>query len=343
MARKHSLASRGAEPPKIDDLKLINGIGPGVEKRLNGVGIYTFAQLATLSPADIAASVADLAGLSAERIIKQDWIGQARKLASESISSEAQEGTRQVATSTGLVEPQVSIKRDQPVSLPVEPQKESATVPSREGLHPATFTVELLLDQNYHIHSTHVMHVQSRRENTWRGLPEGQLLVDFMSQNAGPGIPSVEPAFPNIEEPRHAPPIVVEKAKPRLAGTFRVRAMELVGIESENLGKMLPGEQPFNVRLTLDLSELNVPGGSPLNYKASIYGKSLGSISGLVVGEAQGIIKSTDTAIINVVGNLLSQGTYEVAATVALALSGTKPTARSGTIALINGGLIRVY
>jgi hypothetical protein len=91
MSKKRSETSRGKEPPEIDDLKLINGIGPAVERRLHGVGIYTYAQLAALSPADIAAAVADLAGLSAERIIKQDWIGQARKLASEPISSEAQE------------------------------------------------------------------------------------------------------------------------------------------------------------------------------------------------------------------------------------------------------------
>ena len=90
MSKKRSDTSRGAEPPEIDDLKLINGIGPAVERRLHSVGIYTYAQLAALSPADIAAAVADLAGLSAERIIKQDWIGQARKLSSETVSSETQ-------------------------------------------------------------------------------------------------------------------------------------------------------------------------------------------------------------------------------------------------------------
>jgi predicted flap endonuclease-1-like 5' DNA nuclease len=84
MARRSSSTSMAVKPPNTDDLKLINGIGPGVESRLHGVGIYTFAQLAALSPADIAASVSGLAGLTTERIIKQDWIGQARKLASES-------------------------------------------------------------------------------------------------------------------------------------------------------------------------------------------------------------------------------------------------------------------
>src|SRR5258708_5358151 len=104
MSKKRSDSSRSVEPPEIDDLKLINGIGPAVERRLHGVGIYTYAQLAALSPADIAAAVADLAGLSAERIIKQDWIGQARKLVSASISSEAQE---EVETPAELMVPPV--------------------------------------------------------------------------------------------------------------------------------------------------------------------------------------------------------------------------------------------
>lgn len=90
MARKDSHTSRALEPPETDDLKLIQGISPAVERRLHSVGIYTFAQLAALSPADIAAPVAGLSGMTAERIIKQDWIGQAYKLATSSISTESQ-------------------------------------------------------------------------------------------------------------------------------------------------------------------------------------------------------------------------------------------------------------
>jgi len=97
MSEERSDTSRSLEQPDRDDLKLINGIGIAVEDRLHDHGIYTFAQLVALSPADIAAAIAGLAGLSAERIIKQGWIGQARKLASKSVSSEAQEGIEALA------------------------------------------------------------------------------------------------------------------------------------------------------------------------------------------------------------------------------------------------------
>src|SRR5690348_15660883 len=89
MAGKRSPTNRDSRLSQSDDFKLIRGIGPAVEKRLNGVGIYTFAQLAILSPADVAAAVVDLASLSSERIIKQNWIGQARELAAGSVAHEA--------------------------------------------------------------------------------------------------------------------------------------------------------------------------------------------------------------------------------------------------------------
>jgi ribosomal protein L27 len=46
-----------------DDLKLIEGIGPKVEKALNDAGVTTFAQLATMSPDDIVRIVKVEAGV----------------------------------------------------------------------------------------------------------------------------------------------------------------------------------------------------------------------------------------------------------------------------------------
>src|SRR6266545_4105800 len=86
MASTHSRAPRAGGSQGADDFRLISGIGPAVESRLHSAGILTFAQLAALSPDDIAALVAGLTGLSAERIVKQGWIGQARELAAEMAS-----------------------------------------------------------------------------------------------------------------------------------------------------------------------------------------------------------------------------------------------------------------
>lgn len=98
--KNYPSGSDSGEPFLKDDLQLINGIGPAIVKRLNGVGINTFTHLAALSPADIAAAIADLSGLSAERIIKQDWIGQARKLA----ANEVQQGVETPVAEAPLLE-----------------------------------------------------------------------------------------------------------------------------------------------------------------------------------------------------------------------------------------------
>ncbi|MBX5157518.1 5' DNA nuclease [Rhizobium sp. NZLR1b] len=64
---------------KVDDLKLIAGIGPKLEQVLNDRGIRSFAEIAAWSTEDIARLDAEL-GVNG-RIDRDDWIGQAKVLA----------------------------------------------------------------------------------------------------------------------------------------------------------------------------------------------------------------------------------------------------------------------
>lgn len=48
-------AAKKASKKTGDDLKVINGIGPAFEKRLNAMGIFTFADLAAMTPEKAAA------------------------------------------------------------------------------------------------------------------------------------------------------------------------------------------------------------------------------------------------------------------------------------------------
>jgi len=64
-----------------DDLKRINGIGPGIEKTLHGLGIFHFRQIAELSPDNIVWIDQHLAFPG--RIEREDWIGQAKTLMQE--------------------------------------------------------------------------------------------------------------------------------------------------------------------------------------------------------------------------------------------------------------------
>ncbi|MBN9257139.1 MULTISPECIES: NADH-ubiquinone dehydrogenase [unclassified Mesorhizobium] len=75
------------QPKAIDrpampaDLKAISGIGPKLEKVLNGLGIWTYAQIAAWTPEEIA-WVDDYLSFRG-RIARDDWIGQAAALAAD--------------------------------------------------------------------------------------------------------------------------------------------------------------------------------------------------------------------------------------------------------------------
>ncbi|NRB50097.1 MAG: DUF1049 domain-containing protein [Saprospiraceae bacterium] len=62
-----------------DDLTLINGVGPFIEKKLNDIGIYTYKQIAEFDGPKIEQVTRDVAYFPG-RIEKDDWVGQAKKL-----------------------------------------------------------------------------------------------------------------------------------------------------------------------------------------------------------------------------------------------------------------------
>lgn len=66
------------KPASPDDLKEISGIGPKLEQVLNGLGIWTYGQVAAWSPEEIA-WVDDMLGFRG-RIGRDDWVGQATAL-----------------------------------------------------------------------------------------------------------------------------------------------------------------------------------------------------------------------------------------------------------------------
>jgi predicted flap endonuclease-1-like 5' DNA nuclease len=72
--------------PGRDDLKLIKGVGPAIEKTLNELGISRFDQIAQMSEYDIDRVAHRLKGFRS-RIYREDWIGQARDLYDQKVSS----------------------------------------------------------------------------------------------------------------------------------------------------------------------------------------------------------------------------------------------------------------
>ena len=67
-----------ADSTTKDDLKLVKGIGPVYEDKLNELGIYSFEQLTKLTPEAIEI-IEDLTNFPG-RVEREDWIGQANEL-----------------------------------------------------------------------------------------------------------------------------------------------------------------------------------------------------------------------------------------------------------------------
>ena len=387
MTSKRSSSKKTLETARIDDLKLINGIGQTVEKRLRDDGIYSFVQLAAFLPGDVAAKLRGLPGMSAKRIIREDWIGQARKLAEITTLSEAHKDFEpaavssvpseypQVTTFTAkesesikvqkeLENPedselvdrlQVPVEQKPPIPLThivtpwVEPQKDTETMASKEKFHPATFTIELQLDENKEVHSVRVVHAESQREHSWTGWPSTQLL-DYLSESVELHIPLDEPALAESEKPEQVPaqitasePHTSPVTQRSLTGTLHLRDMKIQIAGGTEPRRLLPHDQPFDVRLTLDLSECIVPDRKSLDYKVVIYRKTRSDPSGQIVVETEGTIEPAENVTIDVAGNILEVGSYLLAAKVILALPGTKPTSQASCIAEIEGGRVRIY
>ena len=70
-----------------DDLKMIKGVGPAIEKTLNELGISRFDQIAQMSEYDIDRVANRLKGFRS-RIYREDWIGQARNLHDQKVSNQ---------------------------------------------------------------------------------------------------------------------------------------------------------------------------------------------------------------------------------------------------------------
>ena len=66
-------------PAVSDDLRAVRGIGPSMERKLHGLGIVSYRQLALLDGAELERVRAELTDFR-NRIEREDWVGQARAL-----------------------------------------------------------------------------------------------------------------------------------------------------------------------------------------------------------------------------------------------------------------------
>ncbi len=317
MTRKQSRIPDTIPPKKFDDFRLIKGIGSALSGRLQREGIRTYNELASMSPSQLAEKIG---GLSTKQITKQDWIGQARKLAPPKT-------------------------RSKPI------RKETAKQTIRQ--HYENFTIEFLLDEKKVMHRTRVMHVQSGDADTWAGW-EAEQLISFLVRHTGAHIPVKKPESPEtstiptrslkdseemagvmeVKRLDILPPVsnICEATQPSaetikpisyspvntsLTGMLRLKDFKVLPTGCDTQNGALRQSMPYHVRLTLDLTDASIPDNTLFKYKATITFKQLGGASYLVAEESKTIILS-ECATLDLPCTSLPPGLYRPEAFVRL-------------------------
>ena len=311
-------------PP--DDFKQIKGIGPATERRLHEAGIHTYEQLASTEADALAKIGAGLVGMSPERVIQEDWRGQAQELA----------------------------------------QKHS---PSANGQHYATFTVELLLDQDNGVRRTRVVHVQDdAHKETWAGW-EDQRLVQFITGHAG-----LKTAV-KVEQTEAAANAETAQTKPTNFNIEPVDELLMVFTKTQPTAHTPQQEQPqvrasvaqtnepspqavqetvtvattktvfehgrfFDVQLQLDLSQIDHAQNTPLRYQSAIFAVDMVAGARAKIGATQGSIEAIqDEFALQIPAQIQSPGTYRLEAE--MNLSWLPSTSDLSTAA--KGTLVHIY
>jgi len=126
-----------------------------------------------------------------------------------------------------------------------------------------------------------------------------------------------------------------------IGGVLRLSDLSAISSEEMLPPSFLRGSKPFNVRLTLDLTEVAAPSAEALEYQASIYAKSIGG-SRQIVGQTYGTLLRTDRVAIDVESIGLQSGTYRLEAVVSVDRQSYAARTRPGLRAMIESSLIQV-
>jgi hypothetical protein len=114
--------------------------------------------------------------------------------------------------------------------------------------------------------------------------------------------------------------------------------MEVMTPGSDQPVNFLRQNQPYVVRLTLDLTEMNERGDLPLLYKASVFGRQLGGARHLI-GEIVSTLRFSKSVNLDINGIALPPGTYRLEAFAEIRYDETRP----GPTDSLRGGLLQVH
>lgn len=195
----------------------------------------------------------------------------------------------------------------------------------------ATFRIDLYPRQGHY--QGRIEHLLTKQKKPFTNLDQ-DIIMDFISSH----LPQAEAV--HVEEPE---PAVVQPAEQAPSAEEHVEEPEplseaMAGLAINVPGKIVPHDQPFQVQLTLDLTNV-AEHDIPLGYKASIYVKPLIGAR-QIVGEFDDTITSAEVVSIDTKARISQVGTYRLEAALTSSLAEGKPAPYT---AFVENGLLQVY
>ncbi|WP_420641629.1 helix-hairpin-helix domain-containing protein [Candidatus Leptofilum sp.] len=233
-----------------------------------------------------------------------------------------------------------------------------------DGQRYATFTVELLLDEDNSVRRTRVVHVQEESKKSWSGW-RPKAVKQFIAAQAGlaaqPKAKAVtatdaaeQTAVPtqtvtSIDEltMQFVSPVDDDQPETAVAPSPEADTPLQTGVAAQPLSVelntpniLLEHGHAFNVQLYLDLETISLEKQTPLNYQAAIYAAQLGGTARHKVGTAYGAINTNAKKVaITVPTQIGAPGTYRLEAEMAIAWIPSTPDITANT----KGGLLHIY
>jgi Helix-hairpin-helix domain len=277
-----------------DDFQKIAGIGPVLALRLWNAGILTYDDLARRTPAEIAATLADVAGISAERIASQNWTGQAREL--------------------GEPPPEASVPSQHYAAFHIEFLLESDNRVRRTKVHhhqtdardawPGWDEGRLL--------SFLRDRIQPPAAAMAADTP-GPEQAHMQTKDQGPastrGTPTSQPS-PSV--PEHLP-------------SLSLSIEELAPVRGGQRSYLQSPDDPNSVRLTMRISSAGTLTHDAFDFSATIATRTFEGHHRSPLGTTQGVIRVSDPLSVEVPGRALPVGLYRLVATVDIYPAGHSP------------------
>ena len=290
-----------------DDFQKINGIGRVLERRLWDAGILTYSDLAERTPEEIAA----VAGVSAERIARENWIGQARELAGPP--------------------PKASIPRQYDATFHVQFRLESDNrVRSTKVRHHQTdvgdewpgWDEEKLLT----FLRDRIPLPAAARPSDKPGPERAETQTPAQPPASAPAMPTGQPS-PRAREPLPSWSLRIEELAP-VCGDQR---------------SYTRGPSELNcVRLTMCITPAGELSHDVFDYSVVIAARTFAGRERSAVGTVQGTIRVSDPVSVNVTGPALPAGVYRLVATVEIYAAGHSPEEPPLYSQGVSGDLMRV-